>query len=244
MSTLQRLNAFSSSNGFSKVNVLIGPNNSGKSLFLKGLHPSLLYESQHINLDEIRKPQPIVNYNGVWTGSVPQFVNALHWNNSNYAYIKKLKELMHNLNHVCTTVMENKVCFKLSLDGKQFSQSELSDGTLRAMLLTWLLFSPDNKFDLLAIDDVEAGLHPAWQKVVGRWIQQSTIFDQCFVSTHSSDFLDTFTEGFKRGNVSIFVFDHGEVKQLDYSSMKDELEDWELGDLYRVNDPAIGGWPW
>ena len=50
-----------------------------------------------------------------------------------------------------------------------------------------------------------------------------------------------------RGEVSVFVFDPREeclVKKLDYKKIKDDLEDWELGDLYRVNDPAIGGWPW
>ena len=39
------------------------------------------------------------------------------------------------------------------------------------------------------------------------------------------------------------VFDPREeclVNKLDYEKIKDDLEDWELGDLYRVNDPAIG----
>ena len=100
---------------------------------------------------------------------------------------------------------------------------------------------------MLAIDEPEMNIHPAWQQIIGRWIQQSDNFKQCFISTHSPDFLDVFTEGFKRGEVSVFVFDPREeclVKKLDYKKIKDDLEDWELGDLYRVNDPAIGGWPW
>ncbi|MFQ9152028.1 MAG: hypothetical protein ACLR6B_11555 [Blautia sp.] len=98
MSTLQQLNAFSSNNKFSKVNVLIGPNNSGKSRFLKGLHPSLLYSNQSINLNEAHKPQPIVDYEGLWDGSMTTFANALHWNNSELTLIlEKLKELIHNL---------------------------------------------------------------------------------------------------------------------------------------------------
>ena len=34
------------------------------------------------------------------------------------------------------------------------------------------------------------------------------------------------------------------VRKLCYEDMEEELQDWELGDLYRVNDPSIGGWPW
>lgn len=240
MSTLEQLNAFSSNNKFSKVNVLIGPNNSGKSSFLKGLHPSLLYSNQSINLNEAHKPQPIVDYEGLWDGSMATFANALHWNGTNDKYAEKLKELIHNLDYVGTTVKENKVHIYVSIGGKRFSQSELSDGTLRAMLLTWLLYGPEEQLKCLAIDDIEAGLHPAWQQVICRWLQYSTRFEQCFVSTHSPDLLDTFTEGFKLGNVNIFVLDNGEAKQLEV----DELEDWGLGDLYRAGDPYIGGWPW
>ena len=244
MSTLQQLNAFSSSNGFSKVNVLIGPNNSGKSRFLKELHPSLLYSSQSIDLNEAHKPQPIVDYEGLCDGSMAQFANALHWNSTNEKYVEKLKELIQNLDHVSTTVKENKVHVYVSIGGKQFSQSELSDGTLRAMLLTWLLYGSEEQLKCLAIDDIEVGLHPAWQQVIGRWLQHSTRFEQCFISTHSPDLLDTFTEGFKRGNVKIFVLDNGAAKQLDYNDLADDLVDWELGDLYRASDPSIGGWPW
>ena len=100
---------------------------------------------------------------------------------------------------------------------------------------------------MLAIDEPEMNIHPAWQQIIGRWIQYSENFKQCFISTHSPDFLDTFTEGFKRGEVGVFVFDPREeeaVRQLKYAEMEEELQDWELGDLYRVNDPSIGGWPW
>ena len=98
---------------------------------------------------------------------------------------------------------------------------------------------------LLAIDEPETNLHPAWQKVVGNWIQTADTFKQCFVSTHSPDFLDVFTEEFKQGNVAVFVFrDKEDIKKITYEDIADELGDWELGDLYRTNDPALGGWPW
>ena len=116
------------------------------------------------------------------------------------------------------------------------------------MLLALLIHVPvNNGFSMLAIDEPEMNIHPAWQQILGRWIQYSNNFEQCFISTHSPDFLDTFTEGFKRGDVSVFVFDPREevlIRKLQYSELKEELQDWELGDLYRVNDPSVGGWPW
>ena len=105
----------------------------------------------------------------------------------------------------------------------------------------------EKKTSVLAIDEPETYLHPAWQMVIGHWIQTTETVDQFFLSTHSPDFLDTFTEGFVRGQVGVFVFDPGRqevVKKIEYKDIADELGDWELGDLYRTNDPALGGWPW
>lgn len=92
---------------------------------------------------------------------------------------------------------------------------------------------------MLTIDEPESNLHPAWLKVVGNWIQTTNSYEQCFVSTHSPDFLDVFTEEFKRGKVAVFVFDNGGtplVKKIKYDNIADELGEWELGDLYRTSE--------
>ena len=105
----------------------------------------------------------------------------------------------------------------------------------------------EQEVSLLAIDEPETNLHPAWQKVVGNWLQTSNTFKQCFISTHSPDFLDVFTEEFKHGKVAVFVFDNNSdnlIKMVKYDDIADELGDWELRDLYRTSDPALGGWPW
>jgi len=57
--------------------------------------------------------------------------------------------------------------------------------------------------------------------------------------------LDVFTEEFIHGNVAVFVFrDKEKIKKITYADIAEDLGDWELGDLYRTNDPALGGWPW
>ena len=59
---------------------------------------------------------------------------------------------------------------------------------------------------LLENDEPETNLYPAWQKVVGKWIQTADTYIQCFISIHPPDFLDSFTEKFRRGKVAVFVF--------------------------------------
>lgn len=211
------------------------------------------YSSAQFDLDKIREPQSIQNDGRVLEKDGSNYVNVLnYYKNQNMAYIttylQKLKELMFTLELADVMVEFNKLKFKLQYDGQLFDLGDLSDGTIKALLLALLIQIPVNEgLAMLAIDEPEMNIHPAWQQVIGRWIQQSDNFKQCFISTHSPDFLDVFTEGFKRGDVSVFVFDPREerlVKKLDYKNMKEDLKDWELGDLYRVNDPAIGGWPW
>lgn len=211
------------------------------------------YSSSQFDLNKIREPQNIQNAGRVLDKDGSNFVNVLNYyknQDMNYMaiYLNRLKNLMPSLELADIMVEYNKLRFKLQYEGETFSLSDLSDGTIKAMLLLLLILIPVNEgLEMLAIDEPEMNIHPAWQQIIGRWIQQSDNFKQCFISTHSPDFLDVFTEGFKRGEVSVFVFDPREdhlVKKLDYKKMAEDLEDWDLGDLYRVNDPLIGGWPW
>lgn len=159
---------------------------------------------------------------------------------------KKLKELIPNLQVADTVSAYDKLIFKLVYDDEQYDLSDVSEGTLKGLILNMLINMPmKDPRTLLAIDEPETNLHPAWQKVVGNWIQTADTFSQCFISTHSPDFLDVFTEEFKREKVAVFVFESDEmIKKIQYKDIVDELGEWELGDLYRTNDPALGGWPW
>lgn len=211
------------------------------------------YSSSQFDLNKIREPQNVQNDGRVLEKDGSNFVNVLNYYKNQdmtnmVIYLNRLKDLMPSLELADIMVEYNKLRFKLQYESETFSLSDLSDGTIKAMLLLLLILIPVNEgLEMLAIDEPEMNIHPAWQQIIGRWIQQSDNFKQCFISTHSPDFLDVFTEGFKRGEVSVFVFDPREdhlVRKLDYKKMAENLEDWDLGDLYRVNDPLIGGWPW
>lgn len=211
------------------------------------------YSSSHFDLAKIREPQNVQSSGRNLERNGANFVNVLNYYKNKDIYtskifLEKLKELMPTLDSADVVTEFNKLVFKVGYEGKQFQLGDLSDGTIKALLLTLLIHIPvDGGFSMLAIDEPEMNIHPAWQQIIGRWIQSSRNFKQCFISTHSPDFLDAFTEGFRRGEVGVFVFDPREekaIRKLEYTQLEEELQEWELGDLYRVNDPSIGGWPW
>ena len=165
------------------------------------------------------------------------------WKNQ---FEEKLKDMIPDLQVSDIVSAYDKYIFKMVFGDEQYDLSDVSEGTLKGLILNMLINMTMGKpRSLLAIDEPETDLHPAWQKVIGEWIQTADTYKQCFISTHSPDFLDSFTEGFIHGKVAVFAFGKDEpIKKIQYEDVKDELGDWELGDLYRTNDPALGGWPW
>lgn len=164
-------------------------------------------------------------------------------------FIGYMKHLMPDISDLDSVVLYDRLIFKIKQGDYQYDLADASEGTIRGLVLNTIINMPmEQKCSLLAIDEPEIGLHPAWQKVVGNWIQSSGNFEQCFISTHSPDLLDTFTDGFKSGDAAVFVFDAGktccEIKKVAYENIASELGNWELGDLFRTCDPALGGWPW
>ena len=212
-----------------------------------------VYTSAQFDTKSIREPVNLKNVDLYLNNTGTNFINVFNNYKSNNILWKNifeqyLRELIPNLQQVDTVSLYDKLIFKLVYDNKQYDLSDISEGTLKGLILNLLINMPLEKpCSLLAIDEPETNLHPAWQKVIGNWLQTSDNLNQCFISTHSPDFLDSFTEEFKHNHVAVFVFDNNgvnKIKKITYEDIADELGDWELGDLYRTNDPALGGWPW
>lgn len=131
-----------------------------------------------------------------------------------------------------------------------FFLDELSDGTIRMLCWAVILNSPRLPM-LIVIDEPELGIHPAWMPFLAEWIKRAAQKTQVIVTTHSPDLLDYFTDQLDGGG-HIYSFqqdpdsqNHFSPKRLDRESVSGWLEDgWQLGDLYRVGNPAVGGWPW
>ena len=126
-----------------------------------------------------------------------------------------------------------------------FYLSDMSDGTVRMLCWAVVLHSPLLP-TLLVIDEPELSLHPAWMPILAEWIKAAANRTQVIVCTHSPDLLDHFTDRLD----SVFCFaknddTHFTMRKLPVGELATKLEEgWQLGDLYRVGDPSVGGWPW
>lgn len=162
-------------------------------------------------------------------------------------YKRMLRKLICNCEDVSTQEEDGQIKMRLLMGGYSFSLSEVSDGTIHLLILLLLLSMPEeNATSLLAIDEPEMNLHPAWQILLADEIVRCQGFKQCFISTHSPDFLDAFTSDFLNGTAAVFVFDPSsreKIRRLDRKDLQEDLKNWTLGDLYRIGDPVIGGWP-
>lgn len=210
-----------------------------------------VYATSKFNTEKMRKPVSLKNIDSELDYDGENFTNVFNYYKSADIMWKSrfesyMKELIPDLQAVDTVTFYDNLIFKLVYNDEQYDLSDVSEGTLKGLILNMLINMPmKTRKTMLTIDEPENNLHPAWQKVIGNWIQTSEYYDQCFISTHSPDFLDVFTEEFKHENVAVFVFDNnGTIKKITYKDIADELGEWELGDLYRTNDPALGGWPW
>ena len=210
-----------------------------------------VYATSKFNTGKMRTPVSVKNLDSILSYDGANFTNVFnHCKSADIMWKSRfesfMKELIPNLQMVDTVTNYDNLVFKLVYGDEQYDLSDISEGTLKGLILNMLINMPmETKKSMLAIDEPENNLHPAWQKVIGNWIQTSENYEQCFISTHSPDFLDVFTEEFKHENVAVFVFDNnGTIKKITYADIADELGEWELGDLYRTNDPALGGWPW
>ena len=123
---------------------------------------------------------------------------------------------------------------------RPFGPLQLSDGTLRFICLATLLNEPANlQPDLILIDEPELGLHPYAITLLAEMLKQTADSRQIIVSTQSADLVSHFAPEDvivvnRRDGESIF-------ERPDPSRLNDWLEDYALGDLWRMN--VLGGRP-
>lgn len=116
----------------------------------------------------------------------------------------------------------------------------LSDGTLRFMCLATLLLQPVYLLpDTVLIDEPELGLHPYAINVLADMLRQVAETKQVIVSTQSVELLNAFEPQ------DVVVVDREKdatvLRRLVPETLKDWLEDYTLGDLWKRN--VLGGRP-
>jgi len=130
---------------------------------------------------------------------------------------------------------------------ERFYLTEISDGSVRMLSWAIALLSPEPA-TLLVIEEPEIGIHVAWMPALANWIKSAAKSTQLIVSTHSPDLLDQFTD--QTSNVLVFKQSTKRVNRFSIERLENKMiaaqfeKGWKLGDLYRVGDPSVGGWPW
>ena len=117
---------------------------------------------------------------------------------------------------------------------------QLSDGTLRFICLATLLLQPTQlQPEPIIIDEPELGLHPYALTLLAGMLQEASDSRQIIVSTQSADLVSEF------GPEDVVAVDRKDgastFRRLDKDSLSDWLEDYALGDLWKMN--IFGGRP-
>jgi predicted ATPase len=212
------------------------------------------YNANNMNLETIRNSEPKLGLNDIFlspSGNNLAIVieNLIQQNidfeeRLNYA-MKSLLPMTRRLRPVRTGLMTVNLEWHFEGISEPFYLNEMSDGTVRMLCWATLLLSP-NLPSVLVIDEPEIGIHPAWMSVLAEWIKRASEETQVVICTHSPDLLDHFTDHIE----NIFCFskqsqNHFSISPLSHNKLQRMLDEgWKLGDMYRVGDPGVGGWPW
>lgn len=121
-----------------------------------------------------------------------------------------------------------------------FDASSLSDGTLRFIALTTLFLQPKEfRPSIILVDEPELGLHPFAITMLASLVKQVSIETQVILATQSPLLVDHFKPE------DILVTETGpdgtQFKRLESEPLKEWLEDYSLGQLWKKNE--IGGRP-
>jgi len=119
-----------------------------------------------------------------------------------------------------------------------FDANDLSDGTLRFILLTTLLLQP-NLPTIILLDEPELGLHPFALKLLASMFRKVSRKTQIIASTQSVTLADEFD--IEDLIVVDRVDNHSEFKRLNSVDYEKWLEEYSLGDIWQKN--LIGGVP-
>src|ERR1022692_465407 len=111
---------------------------------------------------------------------------------------------------------------------REDSAADLSDGTLRFLLLLTILATPDPP-PLIAIDEPESGLHPSMLPIIAEFAAQAATRTQVILSTHSPQMLDAFGDTLPAATIFDWAGDHTELKTVRGDELRKWVAEYSLG---------------
>jgi predicted ATPase len=215
------------------------------------------YNANEMDLAKIRGANPKIGLNDIILSksgeNLPTVLDNL-FNHIKYGFDfeerinNAMKEILPMSKRIKTTREGMSLSVQWYFEGMEapFYLDDMSDGTVRMLCWAVILYSPILP-TLLVIDEPELSLHIAWMGILANWIKQAAQKTQIIISTHSPDLLDELTDCAR----DVICFDkaeqkgHFQAKKLPEAILQEKIaEGWRLGDLYRVGDDIVGGWPW
>lgn len=115
------------------------------------------------------------------------------------------------------------------------SAADLSDGTIRFLLLLAILANP-NPGDLIAIDEPEAGLHPSMLPIIAEHAVEAAERAQVILTTHSTQLLDAFTDAQPTTSVAQWRDGETHLGIVDREELARWLQTYSLGALFRTGE--------
>ncbi len=212
------------------------------------------YNANEMNLKQIRDAEPRFGSTDLFVSrsgyNLPIVFHNLHQKNLGFEdYISNAVRAVLPATRKIRAISSGRLRLGIEWYMKDVSEpfylSDMGDGAVRMLLWAVILLSQELP-SLLVMDMPEMGLHPAWMKTLSEWIKTAAEHTQIIVITHNPDLLDGFTDQWQ----NVVSFNYDGPGRFVPKRLKDTLllpkmaEGWELGDLYRVGDPAVEGWPW
>ena len=168
-------------------------------------------------------------------------LNQLDHSDAGTALNATLRRFLPRFKRVSTRIDAGTVQFLLHEEGlnKPVPATRLSDGTLRFLAMSAVLLMPAPP-PLICIAEPELGLHPDAMLLVAELLVAASERTQLIVTTHSDALVSALTEHVD----SVLVCEHRggtELTRLDAERLKHWLEQYRLGDVWRMGE--LGGNP-
>jgi predicted ATPase len=157
--------------------------------------------------------------------------------------IEKMKEFYALVENITTKISNNTVQIFLHEKGlkQPVPATRLSDGTLRYLSLLTILLHPSPP-PLICLEEPELGLHPDILPTLANLLIEASQRTQLIVTTHSDALISAFSEV----PDAVLVCERDEtgshLNRVDPNNVKSLLEDYTLGELWRMGE--LGGNRW
>ncbi len=171
------------------------------------------------------------------------FLNDLKYRIGNRKIIEKLKKFYEPAEELDVIIYGGTVQIFIREEGliKPIPATRLSDGTLRYLCLMALLLDPTPP-PLICIEEPEIGLHPDILPTIAEMLIEASQRTQLIITTHS----DSLVSALNQYPESVVVCERDEkgshLRRIEPDKLKDWLENYTLGDLWRIGE--IGGNRW